>query len=81
MTTRLFLNLLTLGAFVCAVGLVLVMVLHAPAVLAWAAILGFPALFVVLTVQLVTSQRPPVRQPSKPAIIQHEDGSIEVVLP
>lgn len=78
MTTKTFLHLLTLAALACAVGLVLVMLLHAPAALAWAAIIGFPVLFGVLLTQLVGSQRRPAT-PGKPGIVKHEDGSYEVL--
>lgn len=79
MQPRLLLNLLTACALGCASLLVFVMLLRAPMVLAWAAIVLFQMLFAVLVVQLVTSQRLPARDiDSKPAVIVHEDGSIEV---
>lgn len=69
-----FLYALAAVAGLVAVCLLLLLLFRAPLVLAAAVWLVFPAAFVVLTVQLVRSQRPAVRQ----KVALHEDGSIEV---
>lgn len=67
------------AAFLCAVVLVVGLLLHAPMAFAVAVWIVWPVVFAVLVVQLVTSQRLPARDiDSKPAVIVHEDGSIEV---
>ena len=66
-------------AALCAVALVLAMVLHAPLALAVIVWIAWPVVFAVLVVQMVTKHRPqPVRK-RLPTVVQHEDGSIEVL--
>ena len=77
MTTKTFLHRLTLAALACAVGLVLVMLIHAPLALAVAVWIAWPVVFAVLIAQMVMTHRP--AKPAQPRIVQHEDGSIEVL--
>ena len=72
-----YVRFVSLCAGLCAVALVLAMLLHAPLAFAVAVWIAWPVVFAVLIAQMVSTHRP--AKPAQPRIVQHEDGSIEVL--